>query len=127
MKLILLTILAHLMADFTLQGWFSNAKQKAWWMLECKKFKMDFEDYKNDYKVALFLHSLYWSIIVLLPSLFLSKISDTSLLFLLVFNTVGHYIVDNEKANNRTIDLFFDQLFHFIQLSIIVLTALAWR
>lgn len=127
MKLILLTILAHLVADFTLQGWFCNAKQKVWWLIECEKFKVDFEDYKHDYKVALFLHSLYWSIIVLLPALFLSKISNETLLFLLVCNTLIHCGIDNEKANKGTMNLFVDQLFHFIQLTIIILTAFAWR
>lgn len=127
MKILFLTILAHLVADFTLQGWFCNAKQKAWWMLECKKFKVDFNDYKHDYKVALFLHSLYWSIIVLLPTLFLSKICNEDLVFLLIINTAVHYFIDNEKANKRTINLLLDQLFHFLQLLMIILTAYSQR
>lgn len=125
MKLILLTILAHLVADFTLQGWFCNAKQKIWWEFECKRYGVDFHKYRNDYLMALFLHSLYWSIAILIPAIFIYDLPNEKIMMLLFYNTTVHFITDHLKANRMVINFVQDQFLHFIQIAatLIIITS----
>jgi hypothetical protein len=117
-KLILLTILAHLVADFTLQGWFSKAKQKIWWKAECKRHGVDFHKYRNDYLMALFLHSLYWSIAILIPAMFMYNLPNKMIVLLMFFNTFLHFMTDDLKANRMVLNLVQDQFLHFIQIAV---------
>lgn len=118
MKLILLTILAHLIADFTLQGWFANGKQELWWKEECKKHGVGFYKYRNDYLMALFLHSLYWSIAILIPAMVVYNLPNEIIASLLFYNTSIHFITDHLKANRMKINLVQDQFLHFIQIAV---------
>lgn len=112
MKLLFLMILFHLIDDFTLQPVIlSKLKQKKFW--DNYSYL-----YKNDYRMALFEHSLEWSIMIMIPVLFLSEISDLNLVLLIIGNTVFHYIIDDLKANKLKINLIYDQVFHFIQIFI---------
>ena len=87
--------------------------------LKQKKTWLDHEDYsdkyKNDYKMALFIHSLSWSIMVILPLLFVSS-NIFFLLGALLINTTIHYTTDDNKANKFKINLIQDQLIHFAQI-----------
>ena len=118
MKLILLTILAHLVADFTLQGWFCKGKQELWWKEECKKYGVDFYKYRNDYLMALFLHSLYWSIAILIPAMFMYNLPNKMIALLMFFNTFLHFMTDDLKANRMILNLVQDQISHFIQIAV---------
>lgn len=118
MKLILLTILAHLVADFTLQGWFCNGKQEMWWKTECKRYGVGFYKYRNDYLMALFLHSLYWSIAIIIPAMFMYDLPNKMIVLLMFFNTFLHFMTDDLKANRMVINLVQDQISHFIQIAV---------
>lgn len=65
--------------------------------------------------MALFIHSLSWSIMVILPLLFVSS-NIFFLLGALLINTTIHYTIDGNKANKFKINLIQDQLIHFAQI-----------
>ena len=114
-KILLLMIFCHIIDDFVLQTKFSFLKQKSWWEKGCKENGLNFDQYKHDYKIALFEHSLEWSIAIMLPSMFLMNLPSYFLIGTVIFNTAIHYIVDNEKANKLTINLVIDQFIHLCQ------------
>lgn len=116
-KLFLLSILCHIIDDFVLQvQMLSKLKQRSFWISECKKYDIDYKKYRNDYKVSLFIHSLSWSIMIMLPYILTLSINPFILLFLISFNLLIHYIVDDLKANQFKLNLLEDQLIHFGQL-----------
>lgn len=110
---ILVMILAHLIADFNLQGWLADGKQKLWWhsMSAPKK-------YRYDYIAALVCHALYWSIAICLPLW-----NSPMLAYAVISNTIIHAIVDDLKANRKKLNLIQDQLLHLAQ---IVVTAIVF-
>lgn len=123
MKMFLLMILGHFIADFTLQGWFANGKQEMWWREQCAdednmEFERRWKKYGNDYKCAMFEHGLYWSLITFSPLFFFTQISAIALLIIVVANAVFHAWIDDLKANQFKINLIQDQLCHFIQIAI---------
>ena len=115
-KILILMFFCHLIDDFVLQGKFAYLKQKSWWEKVCKDDGLSIEKYKNDYRMALFEHSLEWSIAIIMPILFILDVSGAFLLLSVVINTIIHYIVDNAKANQLRLNLIQDQLIHFIQI-----------
>ena len=72
--------------------------------------------YCFDYVTALLIHALSWSIMILVPPMFVKVIPGYMLLLLVVTNTTIHAIVDDCKANKKTINLTRDQLIHFFQI-----------
>ena len=126
-KIILLMILLHILDDFVLQkATLSNLKQREWWEREIgtKEYGIPLM-YKNDYKMALVIHALSWSIMIHLP-LFIFDFEWYWLLISIAFNCLIHYIVDNAKANLRSINLIQDQLIHFAQIGITFLIFTLW-
>lgn len=115
-KILILMIFCHIIDDFVLQDKFTYLKQKSWWIKACKDDGLPFDKYKNDYKMALFEHSLEWSIAIILPIIFLCNIPGWILLLSVIINTIIHYIVDNAKANQLRLNLIQDQLAHLIQI-----------
>ena len=113
---LVLMILAHFIADYTLQGWLAQAKQKKYWETYDKK-------YKYDYIAALICHSAYWAIIVFTPIMYFSYAELNWLWISLPANIVIHYFVDDLKANKLKINLIVDQLIHLAQ---IIITWLLW-
>lgn len=113
MRIFLLMILLHILDDFVLQGVCLNKlKQKEFWkdyISETNKL------YKYDYIMALFIHSLSWSLMIHLP-LFLTNVSNVFLLISILINAIIHSIVDDLKANKKKINLITDQIIHFIQI-----------
>ena len=104
---------AHLITDYTLQGWLADGKQKSWWD-KISNGNLP-PKYRYDYIAALICHALYWSIAVCLP------LWDSHILPLaIVGNTIIHAIVDDLKANKKRLNLVQDQLLHLAQ---IVITA----
>ena len=111
-KLLLLMIFAHIADDFYLQGNLAKMKQKVWWekLFDYKSL------YKHDYKMALLIHSMSWSITILIPSMILlPTVSSYLLLGAFIINTIIHYWIDNEKCNKLRINLMADQTIHILQ------------
>lgn len=120
--ILILMFFAHIVDDYYLQGWLASAKQKKWW----KKNAPD-KLYKFDYIMALFCHTLSWSIMIFLPILIYSLINNINLnwFYLAIpINLIIHAIVDDLKANKFKINLIMDQSIHFIQIIITWITFL---
>ena len=113
-------ILCHIIDDFVLQPiCLSKLKQKDWWFDNIKEYKK-YELYKNDYKMALLIHVLSWSIMIHLPLMFI-KVNEIVLTISIIINCIIHYIVDDLKANKYKINLITDQSIHLIQIILIYL------
>ena len=110
-KLLLLMILMHIVDDYYLQGILASMKQKKWWIKQ-EGYK---SLYKNDYKMALLMHSMSWSIMILLPAMFFLNVNQYVLLGIFVINTFIHYHIDDLNANKLQINLMFDQTIHIMQ------------
>ena len=111
-KLLLLMILMHIVDDYYLQGILASMKQKKWW-LEQKGYK---DMYKNDYTMALLMHSMSWSIMILLPVMIFTTTPGAVIWTFFVINALIHYYVDNLKANELKINLVEDQSVHLLQI-----------
>ena len=106
---LVLMLLGHLVADYTLQGWLADGKQKAWWK---KMFGGEIPGrYKYDYIAGLACHSLYWAILVCAPFY-----ASWWFLAAVLLNAVVHMVVDDLKANRMVINLVEDQLLHLLQI-----------
>jgi hypothetical protein len=110
-KLLLLMVLMHIVDDYYLQGKLALMKQKSWW----KKQEGYKSLYKDDYKMALLMHSMSWSIMILLPAIFILNTNQYALLAIFIINTFIHYHIDDLKANKLKINLMFDQTIHIMQ------------
>src|SRR5574344_692044 len=123
-KIVLFMILFHIIDDFVLQPIsLSNLKQKKWW----EKQEGYSDKYKDDYKVALAIHSISWSIMIHIPLVIMfPSLGQLALLVSFIVNAVIHYFIDDLKANKLKINLFEDQMVHFCQicttLSVIMIT-----
>lgn len=107
-------LFGHIVGDYCLQGWLASAKQKAWW----EENSPD-EMYRNDYKMALFMHAFSWSFVMMAPAaVYLMEIGDLDSLYFvyLAINTGVHMYVDDLKANKKLINLVTDQSFHVLQI-----------
>ena len=113
-KILLFMILLHIIDDFVLQPIsLSNLKQKKWW----KKQEGYSDKYKDDYKVALAIHSISWSIMIHIPLVIMfPSLGQLALLISFIVNAVIHYFIDDLKANKLKINLFEDQMIHFCQI-----------
>ena len=113
-KILLFMILFHIIDDFVLQPIsLSNLKQKKWW----EKQEGYSDKYKDDYKVALAIHSISWSIMIHIPLVIMfPSLGQLALLISFIANAVIHYYIDDLKANKLKINLFEDQMVHFCQI-----------
>ena len=119
--LLLVMLFCHIVDDYYLQGWLASAKQESWWAKNAPG-----KLYENDYIIALCEHAFSWTfMIMLVPTIYTYFNSqDIGLYtFMFLFNWVVHCIVDDCKANKKSINLIHDQLIHIIQ---IVLTWMAF-
>lgn len=114
MFILLSMIFCHIVDDYYLQGWLASAKQKSWW----EKNAPD-KLYKKDYIMALIMHSLSWSFMIMLPLAVFNNF-DVVWLFGVMFgiNAGIHGIIDNLKANVKKINLITDQIIHICQIVI---------
>lgn len=115
----LIMLVLHILIDFHLQGWLSQSKQKDYWLtifpnMEDKKDKSNM--YRNDYKCCLLVHSLFWTFMIMLPAFICSTTRVSILIAVYIINTILHYIIDDLKANEKTINLIDDQIVHVVQL-----------
>lgn len=112
--LLLAMVFLHIVDDYYLQGWLASAKQKSWW-----KQNASDELYKNDYVMALFMHSFSWAfMIMLIPTVYALTVTSniTLIVALFVSNLCLHMIIDDKKANRKEINLIQDQLMHLAQI-----------
>jgi len=114
-------VFMHVLDDYVLQGVLAQMKQKDWWVKNAPDSL-----YKNDYLMALWMHSLSWSFMIMLP-LALYVYCDVGILFVVGFiiNTLIHFIVDDLKANKHCINLWQDQVAHLIQIAVTFAVILA--
>lgn len=110
--ILLAMLFCHVVADYNLQGWLANAKQKEWW----KKNAPD-EMYARDYIMALIMHSIGWAFLVMLPVAWYESFAiDIWFIVAFVLNVIIHAFVDDYKANEHKINLVQDQLLHILQI-----------
>ncbi len=107
-------LFCHVIDDYVLQvPCLCNLKQKSFW----EKNAPD-EKYKHDYKVALIMHALSWSFMIMLPCAFALDFNvGFGFAYWLVFNTALHAITDHLKANVKVINLWIDQTCHMVQIA----------
>lgn len=113
--ILLAMIFMHIVDDYCLQqGCLASLKQRSWWEKNAPDYL-----YKDDYLVALAMHSMSWSFMVLLPiAIFYGFNVDWLFFVVFAINAVIHGVVDDLKANKRKINLCADQSFHMVQIFI---------
>lgn len=112
--ILLAMIFCHIINDYNLQGWLASAKQKSYWEQNAPD-----PMYKYDYIMALIMHSISWSFMMMLPVMVYQMYNGYSLVMtfiLFIINTILHIQVDDMKANEKQINLVQDQLLHLIQI-----------
>ena len=102
----------HVLDDYCLQGILATMKQKSWWEENYPNLM-----YKNDYIVALIMHSISWSFMILLPIAVYHNFNiDIGFIMTFIWNVIVHAFIDNLKANKLQINLIFDQTVHIFQI-----------
>ena len=103
----------HIVDDYYLQGVLAKLKQKASW-------PADVSLYAHDYMAALVAHGMSWAFCVMLP-ISASQNFNVKPTFFLFWVVMGllHACIDDQKANQHTINLIQDQLLHVLQIVII--------
>ena len=109
---VLCMLFGHVLADYPLQGILASMKQKSWWEANSPD-----PMYRHDYIVALIMHSLCWTFLVMLPPAACVRF-HVSAAFLVIFllNVAIHSFVDDLKANRKKLNLWGDQLIHIAQI-----------
>lgn len=106
-------IFCHIVDDYYLQGVLAKMKQKEWWENQEKYTNL----YKFDYIVGLLMHSLSWAFMIMLPiALYLHFKIDWVFGLTFVINAIIHCVIDDLKANKKTINLVLDQSAHIVQI-----------
>lgn len=103
----------HVIDDYVLQApCLCNLKQRSFWEQNAPE-----KQYKYDYIVALIMHALSWSFMIMLPcALVLSFNVGMGFIALLLLNTIIHAFIDHLKANMKLINLWVDQSCHIVQI-----------
>lgn len=107
-----LMLFCHIIDDYYLQGILAKMKQKIWWDKQTQN-----KLYKNDYIMALVMHSLSWAFMITLP--LAAKMwfnCGLPYVFLVIGNAIIHGMVDDLKANKFAINLVQDQCIHIGQI-----------
>ena len=118
--ILIMMIFLHIIDDFHLQGRLIDMKQKSWWQERTADKK-----YQYDYIVCLLFHSFSWAFMIMIPILISSfyfnggffQLEKQFIVFILM-NTTVHAIIDDLKANNKSINLIQDQFLHLEQILI---------
>ena len=114
---ILWMLFFHVVADYNLQGWLASAKQKSYWQ-ENAPDKL----YKHDYIMALIMHSISWTFMVMLPIAYVNQFNiGIGFVGMFIANVAIHAVVDHLKANMKLINLWHDQLMHICQIGLMSL------
>lgn len=109
---VLWMIFFHVIADYNLQGWLASAKQKSYWKENAPE-----KQYQYDYIMALIMHSISWTFMIMFPVAYVHDFNiDTGFFIVFMTNVLAHAIVDDMKANKKSINLWADQSFHMLQI-----------
>lgn len=105
-------IFCHIVDDYYLQGWLASAKQKEWWKENAPQ-----RMYRFDYLMALAMHGLGWSFMMMLPvAVYYGFNVSTAFVWMFACNAILHCLVDNAKANMKVLNLIEDQTAHMFQI-----------
>lgn len=105
-------IFFHIVDDYYLQGWLASAKQKSWW-----KANAPDKLYEYDYIWALIMHSVSWAFMIMLPiAYFQGFVINKMFVIMFIINVAFHAVIDDQKANRESINLWTDQVFHMMQI-----------
>lgn len=72
----------------------------------------------KDYETKLSTHSMAWSIIILLPIMFLLKTNGIVLFLFMIVNAAITYIVDDCYYDSKKISLKTFEIIHIIQITL---------
>jgi hypothetical protein len=113
--ILLAMLFMHVLDDYVLQApALCNLKQKSFWEKNAPE-----KSYRFDYIVALIMHAISWSFMIMLPCAFALDFNvGLGFAFCFILNTTIHATVDHLKANVRVINLWVDQTIHLIQIMI---------
>ena len=107
-------LFCHVVDDYYLQGILANMKQKEWWQENAPQTL-----YAYDYIVALLMHSISWTFMIMLPIAIYKTFNITiAFAILFVINVAIHAIIDDLKANKKKINLLTDQYIHILQIAV---------
>ena len=111
--ILLAMIFAHILDDFVLQqSWLAKGKQRQWWIDNAPS-----RLYRYDFIMALAMHAMSWSFIILLPIAWNYGFNMRLGFFVaFVVNAIIHGTIDHLKANLGKINLLTDQSFHLAQI-----------
>ena len=112
--ILIVMVFCHTVADYNLQGWLASAKQKSYWEENASE-----NMYRYDYIMALIMHSISWSSMIMFPLMIYQLYTANSLIMtfiIFIANIFLHAQIDNMKANGEQINLIQDQLIHLIQI-----------
>ena len=112
---ILCMVFFHIIDDFVLQApTLRYLKQKSYWEENAPD-----RLYKYDYIMALIMHSISWTFMIMLPLAFINQFNvDIGFVGVFVMNVAVHASVDHMKANLKIINLWHDQLLHMFQIAL---------
>lgn len=119
--ILLSMIFLGIVDDFYLQKDLVHFKTEYWWKSNLKPYvsKERWKKYKDDYKLALCIHSFSWTFMMMLPTAIYAFAFDKYWYPLMYLpNIFVHYLVDDAKANKMVINFTQDQLLHLIQVVI---------
>ena len=112
--ILIVMVFCHIVADYNLQGWLASAKQKSYWEENAPE-----NMYRYDYIMALIMHSISWSSMIMFPLMIYQLYTGNSLIMsfiIYIANIFLHAQIDDEKANAKQISLVQDQLIHLVNI-----------
>lgn len=111
-------IFLHIVADFQLQGFLRDMKQKQWWEDNYYEYMGPRGLCRYDYISALISHAYMWTFMVMLPIALYYRLQVGYYEFFeaMAINTALHAIIDHLKANCKKINLTVDQVLHICQI-----------
>ena len=118
------SFLLHIISDFHLQGIFCDLKQSSWWYRKCGELGYDYDMYKCDFMMGLYLHAFEWTCFMMMPIVVVTlayfHIYEwyvwATYIGVGILNTDLHARIDHYKANEHAINLIADQLIHIGQI-----------
>ena len=112
--ILIVMVFCHTVADYNLQGWLASAKQKSY-----EEESASENMYRYDYIMALIMHSISWSSMIMFPLMIYQLYTANSLIMtfiIFIANIFLHAQIDNMKANGKQINLVQDQLIHLVNI-----------
>ena len=112
--ILIVMVFCHTVADYNFQGWLASATQTSCWEENASE-----NMYRYDYIMALIMHSISWSSMIMFPLMIYQLYTANSLIMtfiIFIANIFLHAQIDNMKANGKQINLVQDQLIHLVNI-----------